>query len=378
LEAAREPELIWDGQAVLAAGRETSVAQNEREQLVLLNARLVPAQRLLTGVRALVNDSRDCMLTRNGTLLAAKISGPRAEAVPWGTTEPQAWFALLQGAGIAERSAEHWQIFDDPHDVVRYHAEHMAENLAARLTDGYVQPRDGFYTAENVTVGEHVVVDARRGPVFIEHDAAIGPFTLLRGPLLIGAGARINEHSALKDGTCIGHTCKVGGEVECSTLEPYSNKQHHGFLGHSHVGSWVNLGAGTSNSDLKNTYGQVNMQYHGEKVATGMQFLGCMIGDYAKTAINTSIFTGKIIGACSMVYGFVTGNVPSFVNYARSFGQVTEAPVEVMIATQKRMFERRGKTQSQGDVELLRQMYELTRAERENFGETLVSEPLSW
>ncbi len=76
-----------------------------------------------------------------------------------------------------------------------------------------------------------------------------------------------------------------------------------------------------------------------------MQFIGCMIGDYAKTAINTSIFTGKTIGACSMVYGFVTGNVPSFVNYARSFGQVTEAPVEVMISTQKRMFARRGREQ---------------------------------
>ena len=73
-----------------------------------------------------------------------------------------------------------------------------------------------------------------------------------------------------------------------------------------------------------------------------MQFVGAIVGDYAKTAINTGIFTGKTIGACSMVYGFVTTNVPSFVNYARLFGQVTEAPVEVMVATQRRMFERRG------------------------------------
>ena len=138
------------------------------------------------------------------------------------------------------------------------------------------------------------------------------------------------------------------------------------------LGSWVNLGAGTCNSDLKNTYGQVSMEYDGRKVATDMQFIGCIIGDYAKTAVNTSIFTGKTIGACTMVYGFVTTNVPSFVNYARSFQQVTEAPVEVMIATQARMFERRGVAQRPCDIQLLRDMYELTRHERQ-----LAEKPLS-
>ena len=109
--------------------------------------------------------------------------------------------------------------------------------------------------------------------------------------------------------------------MEAAVVEPYSNKQHHGFLGHSYLGSWINLGAGTCNSDLKNTYGTVNMEYPGGKAATGMQFLGCVMGDYSKTAINTGIFTGKVIGVCSMMYGFVTSNVPSYVNYARLFGQ---------------------------------------------------------
>ena len=91
----------------------------------------------------------------------------------------------------------------------------------------------------------------------------------------------------------LGHTTKIGGEIEASIVEPYTNKQHHGFLGHSYLGSWINLGAGTCNSDLKNTYGNVKMDYRGESVATGMQFVGCFMGDYAKTAINTGIFTGK-------------------------------------------------------------------------------------
>lgn len=96
------------------------------------------------------------------------------------------------------------------------------------------------------------------------------------------------------------------------------------------------------------------------------------MGDYAKTAINTGIFTGKTIGACSMVYGYVTTNVPSFVNYARLFGQTTELTPDVMINTQQRMFARRQVTQRPCDAQLIHSMYELTRHERQ-----LANEPLA-
>lgn len=341
---------------------------------LLLNARLVPSQTHLRLIRELLAAPQPQLLTSGETLVAARIDNPALLA----GRPVEEWLPTLRAAGLAERDAADWKLFDYPHDIVRHHQTCVGENLAERIRGDYRQLHDGLFIGTNVTLGEHLTVDTRKGPILIEADATLGPFCFLRGPLYIGAAARINEHASLKDGTCLAHTTKVGGEVECSMIEPYSNKQHHGFLGHSYVGSWVNLGAGTSNSDLKNTYGTVNMQYRGQKVSTGMQFIGCMIGDYAKTAINTSIFTGKVIGACSMVYGFVTGNVPSFVNYARSFGQVTEAPVEVMISTQKRMFARRNKEQRSCDAQLLRDMYALTRHEREDFGEALSSEPLSW
>ena len=113
------------------------------------------------------------------------------------------------------------------------------------------------------------------------------------------------------------------------------------------------------------------MEYPHGKSATGMQFLGCVMGDYSKTAINTGIFTGKVIGVCSMMYGFVTSNVPSFVNYARLFGQMTTLPPEVMIATQQRMFSRRKVEQRPCDMQLLHDMYRLTQGERDRFGEVL-------
>ena len=93
--------------------------------------------------------------------------------------------------------------------------------------------------------------------------------------------------------------------------------------------------------------------------------MGCVIGDYVKSAVNTAIFTGKTVGVCSMLYGFVTANVPSFVNFASSWGQVTDLPPEVAISVQQRAFARRGAVHRPHDAQLLRDVYELTRCERQ-------------
>ncbi len=263
--------------------------------------------------------------------------------------------------------------FRHPHELVQYQLKIVNESLQYRLDQGtYQQLLDGLFVGTNVQLPRDFVVNAKAGPVLIDDAASIGPYTYFAGPVYIGSRAKVIEHASIKDAVCLGHTTKVGGEVEASIVEPYTNKQHHGFLGHSYVGSWVNLGAGTCNSDLKNTYGEVKMEYSYGKVNTGSQFVGCIVGDYAKSAINTSIFTGKIIGTCSMVYGFVTTNVPSFVNYARHFGQVTEMAPAVMVATQARMFARRQVQQRPCDIELIHAMHERTRKER-----LLSEEPLS-
>lgn len=273
-----------------------------------------------------------------------------------------------------ERSAEsvEFKLFGFPHEVIRYHLECLTDSLQYRMQQArYQQQRDGLFVAESAVVDDSATVDCRNGPILIDEGAWIGPYCYLSGPAHIGAQARLIEHAAIKDNVSIGPVTKIGGEVEASIIDAYSNKQHHGFLGHSYLGSWINLGAGTCNSDLKNTYGEVKMEYDGNKVATGMQFIGCIMGDYSKTAINTGIFTGKTIGVCSMMYGFVTTNVPSFVNYARTFGSTTEVPPEVMISTQQRMFARRNVHQRGSDTQLIRDMYELTRTERDQAQENI-------
>jgi glucose-1-phosphate thymidylyltransferase len=342
---------------------------------LFINARLVPTVSAINQLQTLAGSDRECILTQGDSVAAAVVK--RAVELP-AFGDGAALPALLRTLSLPSAAVE-LPLFEYPHDVIRFHMQSLSANLNERTRNqhSYREIRDGLFVAENANIGEHHVTDTRGGPIVVDELASIGPFCYLAGPLYLGPGSKVNAHSALKDGVTLGQQAKVGGEVEASIIESFSNKQHHGFLGHSYIGSWVNLGAGTCNSDLKNTYGTVNMDYSGRKTQTGMQFLGCFVGDYSKTAVNTSIFTGKTIGACSMVYGFVTTNVPSFTNYARSFNQVTESPVEVAISTQARMFVRRGIEQRPCDVQLLRDMYELTRGERTNYGEPLATEPLS-
>jgi UDP-N-acetylglucosamine diphosphorylase/glucosamine-1-phosphate N-acetyltransferase len=339
---------------------------------LLINARLVPTVAAYRVLRKLIEGLKTAVVEENNSVAAAMI-GPGGPAPP-PDDDLDHWAKYLRHSvqGKLPPGDAQLSLFAYPHDLVRSHLEIIAANLDYRLESGrYQQIADGVFAAEGASLGQYCVTDTSKGPVLLDEDAAVGPYSLLRGPAYLGPRSRVNEHSAIKDAVSLGHTTKIGGEVEASIVEPFTNKQHHGFLGHSYLGSWINLGAGTCNSDLKNTYGPVKMEYRGEQVVTGMQFVGCIMGDYAKTAINTGIFTGKTVGCCSMVYGFVTTNVPSFVNYARLFGQVTELPAEVMIATQQRMFARRGVEQRPCDIQLIHAMYDLTRHERQLAGEPL-------
>jgi glucose-1-phosphate thymidylyltransferase len=165
----------------------------------------------------------------------------------------------------------------------------------------------------------------------------------LDGPLFVGPEARVNPHAWLRAGTVLGMQCRAGGEIEATVMEPFSNKPHDGFLGHSHLGSWVNLAAGTVTSNLKATYGPVRLhelQADGSRttVHTGRQFCGASIGDLARTAINTSIPCGARIGVAATVQGSVAESVPAFANNLLGGRSTAEQAATVL----GRMMERRG------------------------------------
>jgi glucose-1-phosphate thymidylyltransferase len=341
---------------------------DDRDGVLLINARLAPTVSLESSLKRLAGENFSSVVTdaQDGSILAARMIA--ADLASLEKADPQARLdSLLTHARTLSSSDLQLDVFRWPHDVVAVHMKEMPGAMNWRLEHGdYTETADGVFVRDGVQIGQYASVDTSEGPILLEENVHVGPFCYLSGPVHAGAGARVIEHAALKDGVSLGHTVKIGGEVEASVIEPFSNKQHHGFLGHSYLGSWINLGAGTCNSDLKNTYGAINIQYGQAKVASEMQFLGCFIGDYSKTAINTSIFTGKVIGVCCMMYGFVTSNVPSYVNYARLFGQTALLPPDVMISTQRRMFARRKVKQRECDKQLIRDMYELSADERES------------
>lgn len=158
------------------------------------------------------------------------------------------------------------------------------------------------FVGKKINLQPHVVFDTSRGSVILDEGVTIRSMSVLGGPCYIGAGSTISAQSDIRPGTVIGPQCKVGGEVSASLFQGYSNKSHTGFLGDSFVGEWVNLGAGTITSNLKNTYGQVRVSKgSGRAQETGRQFLGSIIGDHVKTAIGTRLQAGSFLGTGSSI-----------------------------------------------------------------------------
>jgi UDP-N-acetylglucosamine diphosphorylase/glucosamine-1-phosphate N-acetyltransferase len=164
----------------------------------------------------------------------------------------------------------------------------------------------GLVRCRGAAVEPGVVFDTRRGAV-VAVEARHG--TRLEGPLYVGERSRVlGGHLRA---SAFGPRCSVKGEIASSVFVGYANKSHDGFVGHSVIGHWVNLGAGTTTSNLKNTYGEVSLVIGGERLATGRQFLGSLVGDHAKTAIGTMLSTGTVVGAGANVFG--PGPVPRYV-----------------------------------------------------------------
>ncbi len=176
-----------------------------------------------------------------------------------------------------------------------------------------VRPEE-IWLAAGVRLAPTAVLDASDGPIVLDRKVEVGPHSQLVGPLYVGPGSLIKGGSRIGGETSIGAVCKIAGEVAETTLLDFSNKQHDGFIGHALIGSWVNLGAGTTCSDLKNNYGPVRVDLGFGPLETGRHFLGMLVGDHCKTAIGTMMNTGSCVGFSSNVFavGFPPKYLPNF------------------------------------------------------------------
>ncbi|MEW5800081.1 MAG: GlmU family protein [Bacteroidota bacterium] len=233
----------------------------------------------------------------------------------------------------------------------------------------YLLNEKNIFIDSGTVIKPGVVIDAEEGPVYIGKNVTIMPFSNIVGPAYIGDHSIVKAGAKIYHDTSIGPVCKVGGEIEASILHSYSNKQHDGFLGHSYLGAWVNCGAGTVTSDLKNNYGSVKVYVNGEPIDSGMQFVGVTIGDHSKTAINSTFNTGTVIGVSSNIFGtgFPPKYVPSF-SWGAAGETFTTYNADKAINVARKVMIRRNIVLTDSEEILFRTIFDLTSNERRKRG----------
>ena len=218
------------------------------------------------------------------------------------------------------------------------------------------------FVKSNVDCSKNPFLNDDDGPIIVDEDVTIMEGAMIRGPVHICKGSIIKMGAKIYGPTVIGPYCKIGGEVSSCIFVGYSNKAHEGFLGHSIIGEWCNIGAGTSNSNLKNNYDDVKIwDYSAKKFKdSGQQFLGMYIGDHSKCAINTSFNTGTTIGVNCNIFGtgFPRNYIPSF-SWGGSSGY-KEYDIEKAINTAKIVMKRRDIEMSIEYEKMLREVFNMT------------------
>lgn len=235
-----------------------------------------------------------------------------------------------------------------PADLLSRIGERITQDCRL-LPEKYLHPKDlqlegsveQLYVHPEAKVSRHAVIDSSEGPVVIGSQARISALSFVKGPAYVGRNTQLDQ--CRFSNSIAGENCRLGGEIADSIIGDFSNKHHDGFLGHSLVGDWVNLGALTTTSDLKNNYGEIRLHYSGKTYTTGTIKFGSIIGDYAKTAIGTLLGTGSIVGVGANLFGdsHWSGDIAPF-----TWGRAGSYDRGLFIRDAGRMMQRRGQSVS--------------------------------
>ncbi len=350
-----------------------SVNSIESDECLFINGRLI-APPNLNEIIPLVSGV-DKVYVNGETVIAARVSGKKLSYLK---NFKRDLFELSHFEGLPIelvniKTAQYpWELITANGKLINEEFEKLKfsgkENyFAYKLYDGaHLIENENIIIGAGSKIKPGAVLDASNGSIIIQEEVDISPNAVIEGPAFIGKKSKVKSGAYIYENVSIGHTCKVGGEIEESIFMPYSNKQHSGFIGHSYLGSWVNLGANTNCSDLKNNYSKVTVKINNEPVDTGLQFVGLIMGDHSKTGINTMLNTGTIAGFCSNIFGagFPAKFIPSF-----SWGggdSFVEYEISKAIETAKIVCKRRNVTLTSTDEIMIRKVFDLTAQERIN------------
>ena len=340
---------------------------------LFLNGRVLASSALAKEIPL---EGPDALYVSGDTLLAARVSGGALETLRKQLPEliSQQMFGSLPVKNIEARVVRY------PWDLVQKNGEEIVADFATLAPDPKSRIRGTVYdgahliSRENIVIGEGtkikpgVVLDGENGPIYIGKNATVFPNAVIEGPAFVGDKSLIKIGAKIYENTSIGPICKVGGEVEGSVIHSFSNKQHDGFLGHAYLGMWVNLGADTNNSDLKNNYGNVKLVIDGQTIDSGSMFMGLVMGDHSKSSINSMFNTGTVVGVSSNIFGsgFPPKSVPSFA-WGGSESMATYDP-ERAIEVARRVMGRRKLELSRAEEQMLRDVFQMSKKERDAAG----------
>ncbi len=286
----------------------------------------VQGEALFVNGRLLVTEALDLpvntVLQINDQVAAVRLDARRAGQMSAAVfLDPNRLSAALEGLPRQPSQIPGLKMLNWPWNFVHANAAELMRQFSAQFGKGgiegqvyqgsYLLNREAIHIGPGSKVMPCVVLDAEEGPIYIGANVKISPHVSVKGPCYVGDDSVIQAGSAIREGTSLGPVCKVGGEVEGSIIHSYSNKQHEGFLGHSYLGQWINIGADAVNSDLKNTYGKVRVPINGVEVDTGETFVGLTVGDHSKCGINSSFATGSVVGFSANL--FMSAHIPKFV-----------------------------------------------------------------
>jgi UDP-N-acetylglucosamine diphosphorylase/glucosamine-1-phosphate N-acetyltransferase len=339
--------------------------------LILVDARVKPA-----ALKPFAEGPSRVALDANGEVLAARIV--REDLAKLQADSIEALLASAkQNLPLADTRLPTWNYI---WDLILANPAQLGEDFRAAGRSGIDSEakvedpsairgsRNDIFVGHGAKIHPMVVLDAEHGPIYIDEDVEIHPFTRIEGPCYIGRNS-VLLGAKCREGNSIGPWCRVGGEVEESIIQGHSNKYHDGFLGHAYVGQWVNLGALTTNSDLKNDYSEVKITLDGRtQLSTGSAKVGALIGDHAKTSIGTLLNTGACVGAMTVLVSdgkLLPKFIPSFAWYLN--GAITHgAGKESLYATARTAMGRRKCPWSGADEAMWNAVYEITAEERED------------
>jgi UDP-N-acetylglucosamine diphosphorylase/glucosamine-1-phosphate N-acetyltransferase len=328
------------------------------EPTLFVNARAFISRELAGELR----EDGEWIMEYRGDVVAARLGESSIAALDWDADALD--FSVL--AGVKRREIESATLYAYLWDLVYDNGAKIEEDFSAMqpgiagvvMTGAHLLNHASVAIGAGSVVKPGAVIDASSGAVVIGEDVEIMPNAVIEGPCYIGDHSKIKIGAKIYGQTSIGPWCKVGGEVEGSIILGYSNKQHDGFLGHSYLGRWVNLGADTNTSDLKNNYGTIRVTLGGREVNTGRIFVGSLIGDHAKTGINTMLNTGTVIGVGANVFGggFPKKAIPPFA--WGGFDDASRYRLDEMLSVAATVMARRNIELTDADAALLRYLHE--------------------